>query len=270
MPTISIVTTSFNSARTIEDTINSVLGQDCPAVEYIVVDGGSTDATLEIVKKHGIANCVSEPDRGISDAMNKGILRASGQLIGIIHSDDYYMPGALSLIAGTFAEHPEIDVVHGNLLFINPKGDSLLERPAPDIAKAARKDMPIMHPTMFARKSVYEKFGLYDVDYKIAMDYDLVLRLLEGGAKFHYLNETLASMRLEGVSNKNFDRRYKELLDIQLKHGLGRVHAYANYIYNTQFRMAERNIGLFMRRHGLTGIANLYRKLFYPRVPSDY
>lgn len=271
-PRISVITTSFNSAGTIEDTILSVVGQDYCAVEYIIVDGGSTDGTLDIIKKYGdrISRCISEPDRGIADAMNKGIMLASGEIIGIIHSDDYYMPGALRLVAEAFAAHPEAEVVHGVLRWLNAKGDALLERPGPDIRKAALKDMPVMHPTMFVRRGLYEKFGLFDLRYRVAMDYDLVLRFLENNVVFHYIDECLASMRLGGASNKDFSIRYKDLLDIQLRHGIGRARAYANYLHNTVYMMAERRLGLFLRRHGLDGIANLYRKLFYPNVPLDY
>jgi len=270
---VSIITIVFNGADYIEDTIKSVISQDYPFIEYIIVDGGSTDGTVEIIKKYRdkIAKWVSEPDNGISDAMNKGIKMASGFVIGMIHAGDYYEPGAVSSVVRAFHDSPDAGVVHGDMFLAHPGRTSAVAcNPFRDLAREGWKEMPVLHPTVFVKKSVYESCGLFDTAYSIAMDYDLILRFLRSGILFKYLQKNLATMTTGGVSMTNLSNRYREVRSIAIGHGYNRLKVDAAYAWNTVFRPLEITVGKFLRRHGMSGLARLYRKVFYPEVPKDF
>ncbi len=198
---LSIITVCLNSEATIEQTIESVLVQKDENVEYIIVDGNSTDRTLDIVDKYrkDIEIIISEPDCGIYDAMNKGISLAKGEIIGIINSDDWYEPGAFKSIRKTFL-NSGADIVYGKMNLVSENGN--FEQLVPMDIEKLRYEMEIPHPTAFVKKNIYEKFGLFSMQYKIAADYDLMLRYYTNGVKFAYRNEILANFRWGGVSNQ--------------------------------------------------------------------
>lgn len=205
---ISIITVSYNSSATIRDSINSILAQDHPDIEYIVVDGNSTDNTLEIVKSFGHQiKWISEPDNGIYDAMNKGLKIATGDVVGILNSDDFYSTNQIvSQVAAEFSD-PSIDVVFGDLVFVDPQNLNKTVRKYssakwnPD--RFAWGFMPA-HPSVFIRGKYYEQFGLFKTDYKIAADYELLIRFLYvHKLKYRYLPHTMVKMRTGGVSSKN-------------------------------------------------------------------
>lgn len=198
---ISIITVCLNSERTIEQTIQSVINQKDDNYEYIIIDGKSTDGTMDIVnkyKKH-ITTVLSETDSGVYDAMNKGISIATGDIIGIINSDDWYEPDIFKKIRKYFQES-SVDVVHGKLNAIH--NDGKIETYVTDNIEEIRYAMNIYHPTIFVKKEVYEKYGMFDLKFKIAADYDLVLRLYVNKAKFFYLDKVLANYRLGGLSEQ--------------------------------------------------------------------
>ncbi|MEA5598890.1 glycosyltransferase family 2 protein [Rivularia sp. UHCC 0363] len=204
-PKISIITPSFNSEKTIEKTILSVINQQKTSIlEYIVVDGGSTDKTCEIVNKYANnidinIDLLSEPDSGAYDAMNKGIQRASGEIIGIINSDDWYLDNAIKNVHQEFDRHSEIDILYSPIqnyyqgeyiaTFIPGQLDKLPIR------------FTLNHPSCFIKKSAYIATGLYDLQYKIAADYDLILRLFINKFKFHFIETPLAAYSLNGMSS---------------------------------------------------------------------
>lgn len=196
---ISIITVCLNSEKTIEKTIQSVLSQEYNDFEYIIIDGKSTDKTLEIVKKYtdSISIVVSEPDQGIYDAINKGIALANGDIIGIINSDDWYEPGVFDIVNKCFMES-DAEVIYGNLHVINDDGYERMLVPT-DIKKIWY-EMEIPHPTVFVRREVYKKYGIFSLKYKIASDYELMLRFYSSGVKFVYLNQALANFRMSGIS----------------------------------------------------------------------
>lgn len=236
---ISIVTICYNAARDLQRTIESVLSQDCPDIEYIIVDGGSTDDTLDVVRAYGdrISKFVSEPDDGISDAINKGIRLSTGEVVGLLHAADTYEPHAVSTAANAFAENPDCDVVHGNICYADAFGNALYEQ-GPDFRDGIIwKKMPFHHPTCFVRKMSYGKFGFFDSSYKVAMDYELMLRFHRGGAKFVYVDRTLAVMCLQGLSDRNWRRSIAESRRAAVAHGRNPVSARVTELGRT-FRTA--------------------------------
>ena len=206
---ISLLTVSYNSAATIRDTIESIRKQDYPAIEYIVVDGNSTDGTVDIVKEHStfITRWISEPDRGIYDAMNKALQLATGEVVGILNSDDFYFSNnIISQVAAAFNE-PQIDAVFGDLVFVDPDNLQKTVRTYSSAkwnpSKFARGFMPA-HPTFFVRRKYYEQFGLFKTNYKIAADYELLIRFLYvNKLRYQYLPITMVKMRRGGVSSRN-------------------------------------------------------------------
>jgi len=207
LPLISIITVVFNEVETIEQTIKSVLSQTYPNKEYIIIDGGSTDGTLDIILRYEdrIDHWISEPDHGIFDAMNKGIQIAKGDLIGIINADDWYENGIFSCIAECYKNSTKQVLIHGLLRnyqdeqFYSIKGNS---------TRVLRYDM-IQHPTCFIPKELYQTFGYYDTHYKYCADYDLVLRYLNKGVKFKFLEKVIANFRIGGASLKPRAQREK-------------------------------------------------------------
>ncbi|MCS4198118.1 glycosyltransferase family 2 protein [Salinibacter ruber] len=200
---VSIVTVSYNSAQTISDTIESVRRQTYPHIEYIVVDGGSTDETVEIITKNEevIDRWTSEPDEGIYDAMNKGIRMSSGDIVGILNSDDWYEPKAVETAVRVFEKHEDVDLVHGAMRLWKQEGkvdgcwgkrDGL---PPTHIA-------PFNHPTLFVRRKVYRNIGLFDVSLPTAADYDFMLRFMKSGYEEKYVDHVLTNFRQGGVTSQ--------------------------------------------------------------------
>lgn len=247
LPKISIVTPTFNAARYLAQAIESIAIQRYPHVEYIVVDGGSTDDTLDIVKAHEglVTRWISEPDDGISDAFNKGISMATGEIIGIINADDYYHPGAFDAVAASAEETPEADVYFGDAIHERFDGSGMFHfKPALPIGKFIWRRMPISHPATFVRRSAYEKYGLYDTRYRLAMDYDLILRMYRRGAKFCYVPSTLAHFRYG--QDRGMDG-LREVRESAIGNGLPRVLAHSSYFLGIfKLKMKE---SLFNSRH---------------------
>jgi len=225
---ISLITPAYNSARTIRDTLDSVGGQTYADREHIVIDGGSSDGTVAILEEYaarseysGKLSFISEPDKGLYDAMNKGIRRAQGQIIGIINSDDFYKDNTvLAQVAAAFAADPEADAVYGDLEFVDAADKNKVVRcwraGAYDENKL-KSGWAIPHPTLFLRRSVYERFGVFRSDLELAGDYELLLRLLKvGRIKVHYLPATLARMRSGGRSGQNLTQRIKGWRELRL------------------------------------------------------
>jgi len=212
---ISIVTVSWNSAETIEDTILSVLNQDYQNLEYIVVDGKSTDGTLDIINRYkdGIDTVVSEQDNGLYDALNKGIGLATGDVVGILHSDDVFdSDKVISSVANAFAQS-DADAVYGDLVYVDRLClDRVIRKWVAGTYKQGsfvRGWMP-PHPTFFAKKEVFETYGGYNLDFKTAADYELMLRFLEKHQiKCSYIPEVMVRMRAGGTSNATVKNRLR-------------------------------------------------------------
>lgn len=211
---ISIITATYNSSSTVASCISSVNTQTHQDIEHLIIDGSSTDNTLEIIQKtpNRITQIISEPDRGIYDALNKGIQLATGEIIGFLHSDDsFYSPGTLEIIAKAFSPTPEHitpDVVYGNLIFVDKKDYNKVVRfwkSKPFEPKLLRRGWMPPHPTLFMRHEVYEKLGSFDINLKCAADYDYILRVFQDQSlKIAYLPEIITRMRMGGVSTAGF------------------------------------------------------------------
>ena len=268
-PLVSIITVTLNRSETLEHAIKSVIEQDYPNIQYIVVDGGSTDGSLDIIEnyQHGISRWVSEPDRSGLDAMNKGFGMSSGEIVGYVHSDDYLEPGTVSAVVEAFSEQPEASVVHGDVRVWNFEEDvSTVFKPDPE---RPWKPMPVIHLACFVKRAVYEKCGLLDPAYKLAGDYELVLRLLDNGVKFLYLERILINMRLGGRSyQKSIDASW-EARNIAIKYGYGRLKTTLSFLHMSVIPKIEKTIGNVFMRVGLASVVKFYRRVFYPHVPGD-
>lgn len=206
---ISIITVCYNSEKYLEDAIKSVLNQTYKNIEYIIVDGNSKDNSLNIIKHYeplfeGKMKWISEKDKGIYDAMNKGVNLATGDYIGLINSDDFLANN--NVIENIVKEviNSNAEAIYGDLEFINPEENNKVVRVWKDIEyneELIKKGWHPAHPTLYLKKDIYKKIGLFSLNYKIAADYDLMLRVFEKyKPKTKYINKVLVKMRVGGVS----------------------------------------------------------------------
>lgn len=255
----SIITVTLNCEHVVEKSIQSVLLQGYADLEYILVDGGSTDGTCDIIRKYANlyphVRWISERDTGISDAFNKGISMANGDVIGILNADDRYTPKALQVVAAAVAAHPESDVFHGNMLRYQGDTPLFLLMPS-DVERNIWHEMPLNHPATFVRRSAYQSAGLFDVTLKIVMDYDLMLRLYKTGSRFCYIDEVLAEMNYGGVSDTQVLAGLQEVYDVSVRHGYPRWKACYWMQRNRLLRMVKNLI----RKLGLHSLLHLHPK----------
>lgn len=227
---ISVITAVFNRASTLGQALESVHAQTWPDVEHIVIDGGSTDGSLAILRRHSaaISQLVSEPDKGLYDALNKGIRACSGDVVGFMHADDQFATvGTLAKVAASF-EDDSVEAVYGDLVYVKKEDpDKVVRywRAGPyEREQLAQGWMP-PHPTFYVRRDLYSRFGMFDTNFQIAADYDSMLRMLWGGRiKAAYIPEVLVRMRTGGISNKsvlNIYRKSREDYAAMRQNGLG-------------------------------------------------
>jgi len=226
---ISIITVCYNRKATIEKTIKSVLEQKYSNIEYIIIDGNSSDGTKEIIESYRdkISKYISEPDKGMYDAINKGLQLATGDVIGLMHSDDeFYDENAISKIAARFVFNPKTEGVYGDGIYVSNDTEERLIRNriggAFSLQKVKSGWLPL-HPTVYLKKSIIEKHGLYNLDFKIASDTEFLLRYLyKYRIKMDYINAYIVKMRMGGMST-NAKRAFEVLYEdykIYKYHGL--------------------------------------------------
>ncbi len=215
---ISIVTVTYNSEKTVKDTIESVISQTYKDYEYLVVDGNSKDSTLDILREfeprfEGRMHWKSERDKGIYDAMNKGFKWATGDVLMLINSDDLFArPDALELVVKEFEKHPGVDGVYANLYYVSQNNiDNIVRVWKTGKQEPMRKGWLPAHPTFYVKRDCYEKYGYFNLNYPLAADFELMLRFIEGhGIKLAYLPEYLVKMRLGGATSKNIKNIYNQ------------------------------------------------------------
>jgi glycosyltransferase len=224
---LSIVTVSFQAAPTIKSALESVSRQNIAGLEHLVQDGGSTDETAKIVDAYPHARFISEPDGGIYDGLNKAIKNISGDVIGLLHADDFYPhDNVLARVMETFDKNPDILGVYGDLQYVRAsKTDQVVRHWAAGSfsRKKLRRGWMSPHPTLFLRREVYETVGDFDTRFMISADYDFIIRVFSHcGDKIAYLPDVLTNMRLGGISNsglRNLIRKFREDLIIARRAG---------------------------------------------------
>ena len=225
---ISVITVCFNSSATIADTLRSVAMQTHPDVEHIVIDGGSTDTTLELVKSHGarVTQLVSEHDHGIYDAMNKGLALATGEVVGFLNSDDIFADTLVIERVAKAMRVPGVDACYGDLAFVDQDNLSRVIRywrPGAHVKGACARGWVPPHPTFYARRRAYEQHGGFDLSFPMAGDFEMGLRLLDvAGLNAVYIPALLVRMRTGGASNGGLSsviRNNRETSRACVKHG---------------------------------------------------
>lgn len=239
---VSIITVVFNNALTIRTTIESVLNQTYKDIEYIIIDGASTDQTLEQIKLYSnkIDHIVSEPDKGMYDAMNKGIKLASGDIVGILNADDFFCDDkVIQKLVDVFVKD-KIDAVYGDIQFVNPSNLNKIVR-----YYSSKRFNPLKfkygfmpaHPSFYVKREFFEKLGYYKEDYLIASDYELLIRFLYNKEiKYKYIEMPFVTMRTGGVSNKSLKNRFvlnKEIIRACKENG---IDTNSLKIYSKYFR----------------------------------
>ncbi|CAC9483898.1 Glycosyl transferase, family 2 [uncultured Gammaproteobacteria bacterium] len=212
---ISIITVVYNNQNTINNAIDSVLNQTYENIEYIIIDGASTDGTVDIVKSYGnkIDKFISEPDNGIYDAMNKGIVLATGDIIGILNADDFYADNTVLATVVEKMQYEGADSLYADLDFAqqdNVNKTVRKWRSKPYKTDLFKNGWHPAHPTFFVRKNIYDKYGRFNLEFKISADYEIMLRfLVKHKISVIYLPKVLVKMRIGGVSNGNINNIIK-------------------------------------------------------------
>jgi glycosyltransferase involved in cell wall biosynthesis len=240
---ISIITVTYNSEKTLERTIQSVINQTYKDIEYIIIDGGSTDKTIDIIKKYEnkIDYWISEKDNGIYDAMNKGIKVAKGDYIGLLNSDDWLELNAIEKIVNTIQNNKDIDIIHANVRYIKKNSQKIYK---PKLNKSAFlwHGMSYYHPTYYVRREVYKEL-LYDDKYKLLADYKFTLECFKRKYKFYYLDEVITNFSAGGVGTVFWDR-------IREGHNIRKEYGYNIFtIYlSTMFRIFKTLISIIKNK----------------------
>jgi glycosyltransferase involved in cell wall biosynthesis len=221
-PRISIITPSYNQGHFIEETIRSVVSQGYPNLEYIIIDGGSTDNTVEIIKKYEsqITYWVSEPDRGQTHAINKGLAIATGDILAYINSDDYYRPNALFKVAEYFSNHPETDLLHGRCCYVNEQGEKIGEQfgniqtleEILNLWGVWWQRRQFVQPEVFWTRRITEAIGLFNEDLYYVMDYDYWERILMADGVVGRVDEEFSCFRLTAAQKSNQSEKVAEEL----------------------------------------------------------
>ena len=245
-PIISIITVCFNSEKHIEDTIKSVLSQKYNNLQYIIIDGGSKDKTMDIINKYKkeISTIISEPDKGISDAFNKGIQHAKGDLVGIVNSDDILLPESLLAIATSY-QKGEYDIYRGNSIIWNPISNKKY-REYPSLKFSTTPIfVNVAHESTFVTLNAYKKFGTYDIDLHYTMDLDFFIRAYKLGAKFKHVNHDVVQFRLGGATSTSMLKKRKDYIKMAYNNNASKLHAHLYFLGMILIDLGKRTLDLF-------------------------
>lgn len=254
-PLVSIITIVLNGETSIRRTIESVLGQSYTNIEYIIIDGGSTDGTVAIIKEYEdrITHWQSGRDHGISDGFNKGIRLASGTVVGLINGGDWYCDDAVQCVVDTFQKETDLGVLCGALQFYKGTEKAYLCYSKPDLLE---REMSVTHPSCFVRSELYSTFGLFSTEYLFAMDYELLLRLKVNGVQFLSIDTALANMQHDGVAEENWQEALAETH--KARNELLRKSLYTNRFY-FHFLVLKRRIRIILENSGCDSLIAFYR-----------
>ena len=241
-PFVSIITVVYNGERYIEQTIQNVLNQSYNNIEYIIIDGGSIDGTIDIIRKYDdkISYWISEKDRGVYDAMNKGIQVARGELIGIINSDDYYELDAVSNVVEAYLNNDKPDILFGDMIMI---WRNSMQKIINASIGNLKFNMTINHPTCFVKSDLYRE-RLFNIGFNIASDYELMLYFYTKNKRFFYIHKILANMRDGGISDAVY-KTAKETFNIQCKY-ISKISAIRNYLLRISKRLFRDILSIFI------------------------
>lgn len=216
-PLVTVVTVVLNDKENVAKTIKSVLQQEYDNIEYVLIDGGSTDGTLEVVKNYNdqIDYWMSEPDKGIGVAFNKGIRLLSGELIGILNAGDWYEPDTIFRVVEAYKTETDADVFCGAAQYWGAGGKGVFCYSNPNLLE---KETSVYHPTVFVNRKAYERYGLFDEHFRFAMDYELLLRFKMNGAKFKNIPHMIANLNLDGRSTRFWLDGLKEVQTVRKKY----------------------------------------------------
>lgn len=245
---ITIITAVLNREDTILDAIKSVETQNYPQLEHVIQDGGSTDQTLNLIRQFKNASriLITEHDCGIYDAINKGISRSSGDIVGLMHSDDFFATdNVLEKIAHAFTD-PNIDGVYGDLDYVSKSDPQRVLRRWRsgefDLKKLKKGWMP-PHPTLYLRREVYDRYGMYDTNLLISSDYEAMLRfLVQGKIRLHYIPEVLVKMRVGGASNQSFSQIMRKMQEDWIAIKRYRVGGFSTLMFKNLRKLSQLNV----------------------------
>jgi glycosyltransferase involved in cell wall biosynthesis len=266
LPKISVVTPSYNQGEFLERTIESVLSQSYPNLEYIVIDGGSEDNSVDIIRKyeHHLAYWFSEPDDGQSNAINKGLMRSTGEILAWLNSDDTYEPCALEIVGNYFREHPEIEVLYGDANLVDVEDRVLLRIHGVPYSRRALiyAGINLHQASTFWRRELFQRVGMLDEDLHFGMDYDLWFRFAKVGARFSYIPITFANFRQHAESKtvRATELSRQESRAAKEKYFNVRRYSYSYLFWHQVYR--ARKTWYYLRRGDISYIRSRLIKLF--------
>ncbi|MFP7753325.1 glycosyltransferase family 2 protein [Thermodesulfobacteriota bacterium B35] len=259
-PELSVVTVTLDPGPDLDRTMRSVLQWDPARVEYIVIDGGSADGTLRTLREmdQRLEYWVSEPDAGISEAFNKGISLCRGTIVGLLNAGDWYEPHTLDAVRSILADRPEAGVLCGDLQYWQGREPACRCEARPELLPT---DMTVTHPATFVRRSVYLEHGGFDESFRLAMDYELLLRLHRRGVPFLRTGRVLANMQHQGLAEKSWHEALLETHRARRLHMADSFRASPLYL---RYLVARRSTRFLLQAMGLHGVVNLYRERIAP------
>lgn len=268
MVKITIINACLNEVNRIEANIKSVLSHDYSNIEYVVIDGASTDGTVDIIKRYAAKDnrvrWISEPDKGGVDALNKGLKMATGDLIGTLYGDDELCEGALKAVADAYEAHPDCDIFHGDLIKVQD-GKLLFRLTPSDVDKHIWHEVPVNSTATYISRRAFDKVGYYDAKLPLAADFEMYLRLYLNGFKFFYIGKALLKMSFGGDSDVNYVDGYRQVYKVQVNKGYPSYKA----LFLFDYKVVKSSVKNVLRKFGLHSLIKLHPKFHSIETDQD-